>query len=58
MIKLNLIFASVYNLGAVILSVLGYVSPLVAAILMPISSVLIVSYTAWRLSGRRLRWMS
>jgi P-type Cu2+ transporter len=58
MIKLNLIFASVYNLGAVILSILGYVSPLVAAILMPISSVLIVSYTAWRLSGRRLRWMS
>ncbi len=58
MIKLNLIFASVYNLGAVILSILGYVSPVVAAILMPISSVLIVSFTAWRLSGRRLRWIS
>jgi Cu2+-exporting ATPase len=58
MIKLNLIFATVYNLGAVILSILGYVSPVVAAILMPISSILIVSFTAWRLSGRRLRWMS
>jgi len=58
MIKLNLIFASVYNLGAIVLSILGYVSPVVAAVLMPISSVLIVSLTAWRLSGRRLRWMS
>jgi len=57
-VKTNLAFAAVYNLGAATLCYLGLVSPVVAAVLMPISSVLVVSLTAWRLSGRRLRWMS
>lgn len=58
MIRLNLLFAAVYNLAAVAMSIAGLVNPLVAALLMPASSILIVGFTAWKLSGRRLRWMS
>ena len=54
----NLILAAVYNLAAVALCFAGLVSPVVAAILMPLSSVGVVTLTAWRLSGRRLAWMS
>lgn len=54
----NLIFALVYNLAAVALCLAGLVDPVLAAILMPVSSVGIVAFTAWRLSGRRLSWMS
>ncbi len=54
----NLIFALVYNVAAVALCLAGWVDPVMAAILMPISSVGIVAFTAWRLSGRRLAWMS
>jgi len=54
----NLIFALVYNVAAVALCLAGLVDPVMAAILMPISSVGIVAFTAWRLSGRRLAWMS
>lgn len=54
----NLIFALVYNVAAVALCLAGLVDPVMAAILMPISSVGIVAFTAWRLSGRRLTWMS
>lgn len=54
----NLIVAVVYNLSAVALCIMGLVTPVVAAILMPVSSVGIVSVTAWRLTGRRLTWMS
>jgi Cu2+-exporting ATPase len=53
----NLIVAVVYNLGAVALCLAGVVTPVVAAILMPLSSVGIVSLTVFRLSGRRLAWM-
>jgi Cu2+-exporting ATPase len=54
----NLVLASLYNLTAVALCFAGLVTPVVAAILMPLSSVGIVSLTAYRLSGRRLAWMS
>jgi Cu2+-exporting ATPase len=57
-IRDNLVVAVIYNLGAVALCLAGYVSPLVAAILMPLSSIAVVSWTVWRLSGRRLAWMS
>ncbi len=57
-IRDNLIVAVVYNLSAVGLCFAGLVTPVVAAILMPVSSVGIVSLTAWRLTGRRLTWMS
>jgi Cu2+-exporting ATPase len=54
----NLVVAVVYNLAAVGLCLAGLVTPVIAAILMPLSSVGIVSLTAYRLSGRRLAWMS
>ncbi len=57
-IRDNLVVAVVYNLSAVGLCLAGLVTPVVAAILMPVSSVGIVSLTAWRLTGRRLAWMS
>jgi Cu2+-exporting ATPase len=54
----NLLLAAAYNFLAVGLCFAGVVTPLVAAVLMPLSSVAIVSLTAWRLTGRRLAWMS
>jgi Cu2+-exporting ATPase len=54
----NLIIAVFYNLAAVGLCLAGVVTPVIAAILMPLSSVGIVSLTVFRLSGRRLQWMS
>ncbi len=54
----NLIIAVIYNLSVVGLCFMGLVTPVVAAILMPVSSVGIVSLTAWRLTGRRLTCMS
>lgn len=53
----NLILAVVYNVLAVALCLAGLVTPVVAAILMPISSVSVVSLTALRLATRRLPWM-
>jgi Cu2+-exporting ATPase len=53
----NLAIAILYNLGAVALCLAGLVTPVVAAILMPISSVFVVSLTAIRLSSRRLPWI-
>ena len=58
MVRDNLALAALYNLTAVGLCLAGVVTPVIAAILMPLSSVGIVSLTAWRLSGRRLAWMS
>ncbi len=56
-VKDNLIIAIVYNVGAVALCLTGQVTPVVAAILMPLSSVTVVSLTAIRLSAGRLKWM-
>jgi Cu2+-exporting ATPase len=53
----NLIFAAAYNTLAVTLCLLGVVSPVVAAILMPLSSVTIVGITSARMSGEGT-WMS
>jgi P-type Cu2+ transporter len=53
----NLIIAIVYNGLAVALCLAGLVTPVVAAILMPLSSVSVVSLTALRLTTRRLPWM-
>lgn len=52
----NLIFAALYNAVAVSLCLLGVVTPVVAAILMPLSSVTVVVLTSQRLANRRLRW--
>jgi len=54
----NLVFAAVYNLAAVALCLSGLVTPVVAAVLMPLSSVTVVSMTAARLAGGRSAWMS
>ena len=54
----NLVLAVAYNVAAVALCLAGWVTPVVAAIIMPVSSVTVVSLTALRLSGRRLAWTS
>ena len=52
----NLVFAALYNALAVSLCLMGLVSPVVAAILMPLSSITVVALTSHRLARRRLRW--
>jgi len=54
----NLIVAAAYNAAALTLCYAGLVTPVVAAILMPVSSVTLVLLTTWRLTGGRLAWMS
>lgn len=49
------IFALTYNLGAVALSLAGYMSPLLAAILMPLSSIVTMGMVKWSFQGRRDR---
>ena len=48
-VKWNLIFALVYNVIGGALALLGFINPLVAAVLMPVSSFLIFAHTTWRL---------
>lgn len=48
-VQLNLLFAVLYNLVGGILALSGHINPLVAAVLMPISSVLLTLHTVWRL---------
>lgn len=55
-IRDNLILAGVYNVGALALCFAGVVTPVWAAVLMPISSAGVVSLTAARMSERWLRW--
>ncbi len=57
-IRDNLLIAIGYNAIAITLCFAGLVSPVVAAILMPVSSIAVVSLTFFRLSGGRLAWMS
>jgi Cu2+-exporting ATPase len=54
----NLAIAVIYNLVAVGLCLAGLVTPVVAAILMPASSVAVVTLTAVRLGRGRLAWTS
>jgi Cu2+-exporting ATPase len=53
----NLFFAVLYNFIAVGLCLAGLVTPVVAAIMMPISSIFVVSLTAIRLSGGKPEWI-
>ena len=48
-VQINLLFALLYNAIGGVFALLGMINPLVAAILMPISSFLITMHTAWRL---------
>ncbi len=57
-VRTNLVLAVAYNAVALSLALAGLVTPVVAAILMPASSLGVVALTAWRLSERRTTWMS
>lgn len=48
-LKTNLFFAVLYNTIGAVLSLLGFINPLVAAVLMPLSSLVITFNTVWRL---------
>ncbi len=48
-VKANLLFAVFYNTVGGLLALGGYINPLAAAVLMPISSFLITAHTVWRL---------
>ncbi|PIK15421.1 heavy metal translocating P-type ATPase [Halobacteriovorax sp. JY17] len=50
-IKINLIISLIYNLIGVTLSILGFISPLGAAILMPLSSLSVVIATLVKIKG-------
>lgn len=54
----NLILAVIYNVGAVALSLAGHVDPVMAAVLMPASSLAVVGLTLYRLSPGRSAWTS
>jgi Cu2+-exporting ATPase len=53
-----LAFAIAYNLVAVSIAMAGFMKPWVAAVLMPLSSLITLAYTVMMLSGKRLRWRS
>ncbi len=55
-IKQNLAIAILYNVIAVGLCLAGLVTPVVAAVLMPLSSVTVVSLTALRLAKGAESW--
>ena len=56
--RANILFALAYNAISLAFCFAGLISPLLAAILMPASSLTVVGHTTWRLTGRRLSWMS
>jgi Cu2+-exporting ATPase len=53
-----LAFAIAYNLVAVSLAIAGFMRPWVAAVLMPLSSLITLAYTVMMLSRKRLPWRS
>ncbi len=57
-VRRNLVFALAYNILAISLAWAGLMSPWLAAILMPASSILIVMTTAFSLTQRSLQWKS
>jgi Cu2+-exporting ATPase len=57
-VRRNLAFALAYNIVAISLAWAGWMSPWLAAILMPASSIFIVLGTTFSLSTRSLAWKS
>ena len=57
-VKRNLTMAVGYNLATVTLAAAGWLSPLVCAVVMPLSSLSVVLATAWSLSPRSALWKS
>ncbi|MFV1975461.1 MAG: heavy metal translocating P-type ATPase [Candidatus Scalindua sp.] len=46
-IKRNLVFSFIYNFSGGLAALFGFISPLTAAILMPVSSLIVLSSSAW-----------
>jgi P-type Cu2+ transporter len=57
-IRSSLLFAAVYNALALALAFGGLLQPVVAAVLMPLSSLTVVLHAVYRMSGRSLAWTS
>jgi P-type Cu2+ transporter len=54
----NRIFAVAYNVLVVAVALLGWMKPWLAAVLMPLSSVVVLTTTSWSLSRRSPLWKS
>jgi Cu2+-exporting ATPase len=54
----NRIFAVAYNVLVVTVALLGWMKPWLAAVLMPLSSVVVLTTTSWSLSSRSSLWKS
>jgi Cu2+-exporting ATPase len=54
----NRIFAVAYNVLVVTVALLGWMKPWLAAVLMPLSSVAVLTTTSWSLSRRSALWKS
>ena len=54
----NQVFAVVYNLAAVAIALAGAMRPWMAAVLMPLSSIVVLAATSFVLSPRRRLWKS
>jgi len=57
-LRRNQIFAVSYNLAVVTVAVLGLMKPWLAAVLMPLSSIVVLSTTSWSLASRSSLWKS
>lgn len=55
-VKLTFTISLLYNVTGITIAVLGYMSPLVAAILMPISSITVVAFTSIATWSRSLKY--
>jgi Cu2+-exporting ATPase len=54
----NRVFAVAYNVLVVTVALLGWMKPWLAAVLMPLSSVVVLTTTSWSLSRRSAVWKS
>lgn len=57
-VRRSIVLSLAYNAVAVSLSLAGLIGPLIAAILMPLSSLSMIGMTAWTFRRRRLLWES
>ena len=57
-LRRNQIFAVTYNVAVVSLALLGFMKPWLAAVLMPLSSIVVLTTTSWSLASRSSLWKS